>query len=80
MDLTAQRGGSLRWMEYARRSMQRLGFLKWVLSLASTSRVQNLEAGLPVSRPRRAEKIIFLWRMKSEEYKISQGEHTRESG
>jgi hypothetical protein len=31
-------------MEYARRSMQRLGFLKWVLSLASTSRVQNLEA------------------------------------
>jgi len=46
-------------MEYARRSMQRLGFLKWVLSLASTSRVQNLEAGLPVSRPRRAEKIRF---------------------
>ncbi len=31
-------------MEYARRSMQRFGFLKWVLSLASTSRVQNLEA------------------------------------
>jgi hypothetical protein len=37
-------GGSLRWVDYARRSMQRLGFVKWVLSLASTSRTQTLES------------------------------------
>src|SRR5579862_3846169 len=35
---------NLRWMDYARRSMQRPGFLKWVLSLASASRSQSLEA------------------------------------
>ena len=31
-------------MEYARRSMQRLGFLKWLLTLASASRTQSLES------------------------------------
>jgi hypothetical protein len=31
-------------MDYARRSMQRLGFVKWALSLASTARTQTLES------------------------------------
>ena len=39
-----QVGTNLRWIDYARRSMQRLGFLKWVLSLASVSRGQSLES------------------------------------
>lgn len=37
-----QDGGSLRWVDYARRSMQRLGFVKWVLRLASQP--QTLES------------------------------------
>lgn len=36
--------GKLRWMDYARRSMQRLGFLKWLLNLASSSHNQTLES------------------------------------
>lgn len=43
--VSAKQGiGSLRWIDYARRSMQRLGFLKVVLRLASTSRSQTLES------------------------------------
>ena len=34
----------VRWIDYARRSMQRLGFLKLVLSRGSASRTQTLEA------------------------------------
>jgi hypothetical protein len=36
--------GNVRWVDYARRSMQRLGFVKWLLSLASTSHPQTLES------------------------------------
>src|SRR5687768_2173944 len=36
--------GQLRWIDYARRSMQRLGFLKWTLDLASPTRGQSLES------------------------------------
>lgn len=36
--------GALRWVDYARRSMQRLGFVKWLLTLASPSLGQNLES------------------------------------
>src|SRR5579872_6496622 len=39
-----QSTGSLRWIDYARRSMQRLGFVKWALSLASTANNQTLES------------------------------------
>src|SRR5690348_14311779 len=35
---------SLRWIDYARRSMQRAGFVKWALNLSSTSRPQTLES------------------------------------
>lgn len=35
---------AIRWAHYSRRSMQRLGFIKWVLSCASTSRAQSLES------------------------------------
>lgn len=35
---------TLRWIDYARRSMQRLGFLKIVIGLASKSRSQTLES------------------------------------
>lgn len=34
----------LRWMDYARRSMQRIGFVKWLLSLCSASHTQTLES------------------------------------
>jgi hypothetical protein len=34
----------LRWMDYARRSMQRIGFVKWLLSLCSPSHTQTLES------------------------------------
>lgn len=44
MNALRQSSASLRWVDYARRSMQRLGFVKWVLTLASTSRAQTLES------------------------------------
>jgi hypothetical protein len=42
--VSKQSVGKLRWMDYARRSMQRLGFLKWLLNFASTSHAQTLES------------------------------------
>src|SRR5690349_17723241 len=42
MVLGMQAWGHVRWVDYARRSMQRIGFLKWVLGLSS--RAQTLEA------------------------------------
>lgn len=44
IDSTERPDRNVRWMEYARRSMQRLGFVKWLLRLASASRAQTLEA------------------------------------
>lgn len=44
MPLFRQDQASPKWMEYARRSMQRFGFLKWVLTLASASHAQSLES------------------------------------
>lgn len=38
-----QHTGDLRWVDYARRSMQRLGFVKVVLQLASKADAQTLE-------------------------------------
>jgi hypothetical protein len=35
---------NIRWMDYARRSMQRVGFVKWLLSIASASHAQSLES------------------------------------
>jgi hypothetical protein len=43
MHQQVKRVEGIRWVEYARRSMQRLGFLKWVSILASPSRAQTLE-------------------------------------
>lgn len=36
--------GNVRWMDYARRSMQRLGFIKWLLRFTTSSRTQTLES------------------------------------
>lgn len=36
--------GNVRWMDYARRSMQRVGFVKWLLRFTTTSQTQTLES------------------------------------
>jgi hypothetical protein len=44
MSTLSRSSGHFRWVDYARRSMQRLGFVKWALTFTSTSKTQTLEA------------------------------------
>src|SRR5262245_57616054 len=61
-----QSTGSLRWIDYARRSMQRLGFLKVVLGLATASRSQSLESLTRAFHAKITKKIPIPLEMRSE--------------